>query len=172
MVHEHRWRSVGHLDFCHFFKNVYACECGAVREQSGERPVDSLVLWMPEDGTCLRCNELLRGAEPKYTDVITEKEEQPQMWSPSGRYKKRPVEVQAYQFLAVSNESVKKIIEWSDGKVQGMFDDNGGPHLRVETLEGVMRVDDGDWVIRGVKGEFYPCKPDIFEETYDVVEDE
>lgn len=39
--------------------------------------------------------------------------------------------------------------------------------LLIYTLEGVMRAEPGDWVIRGVKGELYPCKPDIFEQTYD-----
>lgn len=40
-------------------------------------------------------------------------------------------------------------------------------HLQIKTLEGVMRADKGDWIIRGVKGELYPCKPDIFAATYD-----
>ena len=39
----------------------------------------------------------------------------------------------------------------------------------IHTLEGDMRVSDGDWIIRGVKGELYPCKPDIFEEIYEAV---
>lgn len=43
-------------------------------------------------------------------------------------------------------------------------------HCGVHTLEGFMRVTPGDWVITGVKGEHYPCKPDIFEMTYEVAE--
>jgi len=43
--------------------------------------------------------------------------------------------------------------------------------LVIHTLEGDMRADDGDWIIKGVKGEFYPCKPDIFEATYERVEE-
>lgn len=39
--------------------------------------------------------------------------------------------------------------------------------LNIQTLEGTMRADVGDWVLRGVKGEFYPCKPDIFDATYE-----
>lgn len=42
--------------------------------------------------------------------------------------------------------------------------------LIIETLEGNMRVGDGDYIIRGVQGEFYPCKPDIFEATYEIAE--
>lgn len=43
--------------------------------------------------------------------------------------------------------------------------------MEIATLEGVMRADPGDWIITGVKGEQYPCKPDIFEATYDPVGD-
>ena len=42
--------------------------------------------------------------------------------------------------------------------------------LRIETLEGTMSVDKGDYIIKGIKGEFYPCKPDIFKATYDPVD--
>lgn len=45
-------------------------------------------------------------------------------------------------------------------------------HLKIKTLEGDHRADPGDWIIRGVKGEIYPCKPDIFELTYEPVEDQ
>jgi len=43
-------------------------------------------------------------------------------------------------------------------------------HIVIETLEGTMRAEVGDWIVRGVKGEFYPCKPDVFAETYEVIE--
>jgi len=45
-----------------------------------------------------------------------------------------------------------------------------GSGIEIATLEGVMRADVGDWIIRGVAGEFYPCKPDIFAATYEPVE--
>lgn len=45
------------------------------------------------------------------------------------------------------------------------------PHAMIHTLEGVMRANVGDWIIRGVAGEFYPCKPDIFAATYEPVAD-
>lgn len=45
----------------------------------------------------------------------------------------------------------------------------GPGHLTIATLEGVMRAEVGDWIIRGVKGELYPCKPDIFAATYEPV---
>lgn len=43
-------------------------------------------------------------------------------------------------------------------------------YIFIETLEGKMRADMGDWIIKGVKGEFYPCKPDIFEATYELAD--
>lgn len=46
---------------------------------------------------------------------------------------------------------------------------NNDGSLRIETLEGAMRCDVGDWLICGVKGEFYPCKPDVFAATYDAL---
>ena len=42
--------------------------------------------------------------------------------------------------------------------------------MEIETLEGVMKADKGDWIIKGVKGELYPCKPDVFEITYEKVD--
>lgn len=51
----------------------------------------------------------------------------------------------------------EKGCQWSDD----------GPTLSIDTLEGSMTAHPGDWIIRGVQGEFYPCKPDIFEETYE-----
>lgn len=47
-----------------------------------------------------------------------------------------------------------------------------GRSVVIATLEGEMRADKGDWIIKGVKGEIYPCKPDIFEATYEAVEDQ
>lgn len=47
--------------------------------------------------------------------------------------------------------------------------DERGERVAIETLEGWMTADKGDWIIRGVKGEFYPCKPDIFAATYEAV---
>lgn len=71
------------------------------------------------------------------------------------------------------------IAEWCGGTSQMMLAEDDpspndirdlfGPHMLVPTLEGVMVARPGDWIIQGVKGEFYPCKPDIFAATYDPV---
>lgn len=83
------------------------------------------------------------------------------------RYRKRPVEVEAMRYTMESRDAV---IAWSGAQGTGI-DDDGCEYelasLRIETMEGTMRADLGDWVIRGVAGEFYPCKPDIFEATYE-----
>lgn len=99
-------------------------------------------------------------------------------------YRKKPVEIEAMQWDGTATEATP-IIDWiisggasawwdephgeirhelSDGTVQGCPMSPGG--LFVNTLEGVMRADNGDWIIRGVQGEFYPCKPEIFAATY------
>lgn len=79
------------------------------------------------------------------------------------RYRKRPVEVEAFQLL---NGHVDDWPWWAreDDRIT-----IHGDHVEIATLEGVMRGDIGDYVIRGVKGELYPCKPDIFEQTYELV---
>lgn len=79
-------------------------------------------------------------------------------------YRKKPVVVEAMQF---TGDAVHDVAKWCNGllfpgAVMGM---------NIETLEGVHHASYGDWVIKGIKGEFYPCKPDIFEATYEKVED-
>lgn len=83
------------------------------------------------------------------------------------KFRKKPVAIEAEQFLA-SVESFDKI------KKMGLRNFKPGPmggnSFKIPTLEGDMNVSEGDWVIKGVNGEFYPCKPDIFEKTYEPVE--
>lgn len=77
------------------------------------------------------------------------------------KYRKKPVEIEAIQFTTNFVEIEKFCqgnFDWSDGKSD------------IKTLEGIMKVSIGDYVIKGVKGEFYACKPDIFEMTYEKVD--
>jgi hypothetical protein len=80
------------------------------------------------------------------------------------RFRKRPVEVEALRYDGQNGASVLTWIELWEGHRRG-FD--LGYALRISTLEGDMRADPGDWIIRGVQGEFYPCKPEIFAATYE-----
>ena len=93
------------------------------------------------------------------------------------KFRKKPVEVDAIQWDG-SRASIERACQWVNS-----FDPTGDPVLTfefygsddvdgfplIETLEGDMAVSPDDWIIRGVKGEFYPCKPDIFAATYDAV---
>jgi len=86
------------------------------------------------------------------------------------KYRKRPVVIEAMHFDG-SIECALLIGEWSGGEVQKhtfMGDFTGVMHI--ETLEGTMTVIRWDWVIRGAQNEFYPCRPDIFEATYEAAE--
>lgn len=79
-------------------------------------------------------------------------------------FQKKRVFVEAIQYT--DPESVKQIIAM---KGDGLGINNSEDGLYIATLEGVMKADKGDWIIKGIKGEMYPCKPDIFELTYEQV---
>ena len=87
------------------------------------------------------------------------------------RYTKLPITIEAIQF---NGGNASDIARWVDPMVsenelpEGWWiaADGNGAGLMVPTTEGVMRADIGDWIIKGVKGEFYPCKPDIFAMSY------
>jgi hypothetical protein len=84
------------------------------------------------------------------------------------QFRKKPVVIEAWQFKADGEMAPDWIAERIlEGKVYYQGGDK--PYITIETLEGRMRADKGDWIIRGVKGELYPCKPDIFEVTYDAL---
>lgn len=86
------------------------------------------------------------------------------------KYRKKPVVIDAFQHKpGVYGREPRWLI---DAVVAGtitanMEDGKDYAVTTIHTLEGDMRVDPDDWIIRGVKGEFYPCKPEIFEATYD-----
>ena len=86
--------------------------------------------------------------------------------SPVGRFRKKPVVVEAMQFSV--GQDTFAIFDWAASHNTIIQFDPTGPFLKIDTLEGVMTADAGDWIIKGVKGEFYPCKPDVFAETYEV----
>lgn len=89
-------------------------------------------------------------------------------------YRKNPVAIEARQWEGGATNATP-IIDWvlSHGGTARYHeeDDAHFEHLQIETLEGVMRTSPGDYVIRGVQDEFYPCKPDIFADTYTLATD-
>lgn len=76
---------------------------------------------------------------------------------------KRPVKIQAVQFTGKNGKDVMTWIKENGGDGR-----NGGRYLLIDTLEGRMKAKKGDMIIRGVKGEFYPCDKDIFIESYSI----
>jgi len=89
-------------------------------------------------------------------------------------FRKKPTEISAIQWTGTNVEAVKSFFSEDAYKFCGpMVNLDGEPEkgdLLIETLEGTMRASPGDFIIRGIKGEYYPCKPDIFEQTYEVVD--
>lgn len=95
------------------------------------------------------------------------------------KFRKRPVEIEAVRFRLTEYgdkalEFDGEIPPWltealSDGTAIGEFKGEDYWYLRINTLEGPIYASPGDWIIRGVQGELYPCKPDIFAATYEAV---
>jgi len=86
------------------------------------------------------------------------------------QYRKKPVVIDAFQLVYVDGK-----MDWPGWAVDAMkrggaLEIHGDASADVYTREGTMRGDPGDWIIRGVAGEIYPCKPDIFERTYEAVD--
>ena len=85
------------------------------------------------------------------------------------KYRKKPIVIEAEQFLGNTTD----MVSWARSKgaeVDEVYHDLVG-NLYCRTLEGDLKVTEGDYVICGVQGEFYPCKPDIFNATYEVVDE-
>jgi hypothetical protein len=86
-----------------------------------------------------------------------------------GHYRKKPIVIEAIQYDGTT-ESEHLILSWVDsfnGDAYAIGPDHDRA-IEIRTLEGMMQAIPGDWVIRGLKDEFYPCKPDIFDATYEV----
>lgn len=97
------------------------------------------------------------------------------------KFRKKPVVVEAFQMTFARRQDNSEWPEWlnfawqKDKDEPGALcprdfpDSDGTDPLEIVTLEGVLLVSFGDWIIRGVQGEIYPCKPAIFEETYEAL---
>ena len=78
------------------------------------------------------------------------------------KYRKKPVVIEAVRWQGDNLSEIQAFYKPDDILV--------GNQIQITTLEGIMSANIGDFIIKGVKGEFYPCKPDIFEATYEPVE--
>ena len=88
------------------------------------------------------------------------------------KYRKKPVVIEAVQLTWNTWGEICEFVgvgRLEDGKPEGEMEGEM-IRLKIPTLEGLMIAGENDWIIKGVTGEFYPCKPDIFEQTYEPVE--
>lgn len=101
------------------------------------------------------------------------------------KFRKKPVVIEAVKWTGANVQALSEFLAGFDlhvappngepacGECIARFDyTTPVPSVAIPTLEGTMTASAGDWIIRGIKGELYPCKPDIFEATYEAVEDE
>ena len=89
------------------------------------------------------------------------------------KFRKRPVVIEAVQIPEAGYENREAGMAFMAFIAGSSRNIAVGPDatVHIDTLEGEMQARPGDWIIRGIKGEFYPCKPDIFEQTYEKVEE-
>ncbi len=90
------------------------------------------------------------------------------------RFRKKPIEVEAIRYDGTNRDAVAEFMggdrvvkveqKLLPGPGRGMHEG-----LRIQTLEGTMRADIGAWIIKGIAGEFYPCREDIFDATYEAI---
>jgi hypothetical protein len=93
------------------------------------------------------------------------------------KFRKKPIIIEAMQFVTnneLGDKNMKEIVAWINDcrrvdKPLGPHAWHNGTDIMIPTLEGEMKANCKDWIIRGVAGEFYPCKPYIFEATYEAV---
>lgn len=82
------------------------------------------------------------------------------------KYRKKPVVVEAIQY---TGDNATEISNWTKQLSSERYIEEGPDYLLIQTLEGTMKAIPGDFIIKGVKNEYYPCKPDIFEQTYEKI---
>jgi len=88
------------------------------------------------------------------------------------QYRKKPIVIEAEQW---NGDNVTEILNFGNSGISPLWGDdfkvdNKTKQVIILTPEGYVFASKGDWIIKGIKGEFYPCKPDIFEATYELVE--
>lgn len=90
------------------------------------------------------------------------------------KYRKKPVVIEAIQW---TRDNYEEVLEFTNESCSSIFCEylevgKRYHYIYINTLEGTMKAEVGDYIIKGIKGEFYPCRKDIFEETYEKVEDD
>ena len=86
------------------------------------------------------------------------------------KYRKKPIVIEAIKVQNSCSEDITKFFGKEQEEKYGYIDNNDKFEIWINTLEGIMTASYGDYIIKGIQGEFYPCKPDVFEKTYELVE--
>jgi hypothetical protein len=86
------------------------------------------------------------------------------------RFRKKPVIIEAVQYNGHNSADIHEFTGCKKISLEPVLPCGVMPYMEIRTLEGNMKAVPGDWIIKDVQGEFYPCKPDIFAATYDKVE--
>lgn len=86
------------------------------------------------------------------------------------KWRKKPVVVEAFLYTGGSNQTedpewMKAPVKQGENEIGGIWFVDG--NMMIMTLEGIMRADPGDWIIKGIEGDIYPCKPNLFEANYE-----
>lgn len=88
--------------------------------------------------------------------------------------RKKPVEIECVQFTGNNIAEIQKFVGddfiMSFIRIDDPWAEHSAPDFSIRTLEGDMKISEGDYIIKGVNGEFYPCKPEIFKKTYEIIE--
>ena len=90
------------------------------------------------------------------------------------KYKKKPIIIEAVQWTGINLEEIKSFVGDSldyNYKTNWDSSDLSNIEVKIKTLEGDHIASIGDYIIKGVNGEFYPCKPDIFKKTYEIIDE-
>ena len=82
------------------------------------------------------------------------------------RYSTKPCEIEAVEW---NGSNISEINNFAGNSILWMEDENRKPILEIYTLEGIMLANVGDFIIRGLRGEYYPCKPDVFHKKYELI---
>ena len=136
-------------------------------EKFGVSTMDMDLLWADEcegmtfDETKRKTNNITVSAW--FSEEETENEKGEKM-----KYRKKPVVIEAVEFQD-TYECVEELQQLGLEPTRISYKEKDKPVLIIETLEGDMKASLGDYVIKGINGEFYPCKPDIFDKTYEKV---
>jgi hypothetical protein len=87
------------------------------------------------------------------------------------KFRKKPVAVEAIFYPPwLADDVLERLLDWSEGAIVAEVNPTRPMTLQIHTLEGTLFVAPGTWIIKGIQGEFCPCKQDIFEATYELAE--